>query len=219
MHIRGFENCAIGLGLDSGFRKRRENVTRLGLKAQALTPGAHGGEAGNESNTPLDYWITHKHKNVFSVFYSCSFHISFRFNFRIFDNLLFCPYSWYFISRECWKRTLTAARDFSQELQYMRNGNILIIFFPRRKSVEEAILHKFHSRQCSFGSLNLLLLTVLCVFLHSSILYNSLHSILRKRRCIWKISSSFWFVLIYLCVSLGYFINLSWIFIPMQKWL
>lgn len=151
----------------------RETLSNLGLKSPTraktwISPARDASPslsntARNESDTPLDYWITHKHKNVFSVFYSCSFHISFRFNFRIFDNLLFCPYSWYFISRKRWKRTLTA-RDFSQELQYMRNGNILIIFFPRRKSVEEALLHKFHSRQCSFGSLNLLLLTVLCVF-------------------------------------------------------
>jgi hypothetical protein len=54
-------------------------------------------------------------KNVFSVFYSCSFHISFRIQFSHFDNLLFFPF--FSSIRFYKKKALTAARDWAKEME------------------------------------------------------------------------------------------------------
>jgi hypothetical protein len=103
-------------------------------------------------------------KNVFSVFYSCSFHISFRIQFSHFDNLLF--FSPFFFNSFKWKKALTAARHSFSKKKWKHINNI-----HRRD-----LLHKFRSRHLLIWLRETFYCWPFCVFscIVASQVYNSL---------------------------------------------
>jgi hypothetical protein len=94
-------------------------------------------------------------KNVFAVFYSCSFHISFRIQFSHFDNLLFLPFfSSVRLIKYMKKQALTAVQ---KKWKHINNIHRRLVYINSTLVIAHLV------------SRSLLLLTVLCVFpVHSS---------------------------------------------------